>query len=129
MHKLIDYVCKELEELEHKASKDGKLTMSELQTADTLAHLKKNLLKAEEMGGYSEYSMRDGGYSRDMRDVRDDYVRPDGSYARGRTGRVARDSMGRYSRDDELHHELEQLMHKAGDERTRSEIQKLMERL
>lgn len=79
MHKLIEYVCDELEELEKKADKGGKLSMQEVQYADTLAHLKKNLLKADEM--------MDDGYSNR------------GSYARGRMGNVRRDSMGRYSRD------------------------------
>lgn len=65
MHKLIDYVCEELDELERKASKDGKLSMAEVQYGDTLAHFKKNLLSAEEMS--------EGGYSSRM-----------GSYARGR---------------------------------------------
>ena len=84
MHKLIEYVCEELEELEKKADKGGKLSMSEVEYADKLAHLKKNLLKGEEL--YDEmvegYSGRyDGGMS----------------YARGRTGNVRRDAMGRYS--------------------------------
>lgn len=63
MHKLIDYVCEELDELERKASKDGKLSMAEVQYGDMLAHFKKNLLSAEEMseGGYSS---RRGSYAR-----------------------------------------------------------------
>ena len=44
MHKLIDFVCDELEDIEQKASK-GELSISDVQYADTLAHLKKNLLK------------------------------------------------------------------------------------
>lgn len=55
----------------------------------------------------------------------------DGSYRdasyRGRGAK--RDAMGRYSRDDEIHHDLERLMSKATDERTREEIRSLMERL
>ena len=51
MHKLMEYVCDELEELERKAEKGGKLSMAEIQYADTLAHMKKNLLKADEMTG------------------------------------------------------------------------------
>ena len=49
MHKLIEYICDELEELNRKAGKDGKLSMAEIQYMDTLAHAKKNLLKGEEM--------------------------------------------------------------------------------
>lgn len=96
MHKLMEYICDELEELERKAEKDGKLSMAEIQYADTLAHMKKNLLKADEMWDEGEYSMsyeRDGGRSN-----------RGGSYARGNgrgRGRNARrDSMGRYSRND-----------------------------
>ncbi len=82
MHKFIDYICDELEDLEKKAEK-GKLSMTELQYADTLAHLKKNLLTAEAM-----MEAEDNGYSGDY------------SYARGRGRNARRDSMGRYSRDE-----------------------------
>ena len=84
MHKLIDYICDELEELERKAEKDGKLSMAEVQYMDTLAHAKKNLLKGEEMMEDSEYSMaNDVPYNMSM--------------ARGRGRNAKRDSMGRYS--------------------------------
>ena len=78
MHKLMEYVCDELEELERKAEKGGKLSMAEIQYGDTLAHFKKNLLTADAMTGEGEY-----GYSN----------------ARGRGSNARRDSMGRYSRD------------------------------
>lgn len=102
MHKLIDFVCDELEDIEQKASK-GELSISDVQYADTLAHLKKNLLKSEEM--MEEF---DEGYSSEMRSVdgtmrggsyRGGSYRYDGgmSYARGRGSRAKRDSMGRYS--------------------------------
>lgn len=79
MHKLIDYICDELEQLERKADK-GKLTMSEIQYMDVLAHAKKNLLTGEAMMESEEYSM-EGGMSN----------------ARGRGRNARRDSMGRYS--------------------------------
>lgn len=127
MHKLIKYACEELEDLERKADKGGKLSMQELQYADTLAHLKKNLMKAEEMSGEGEYSSR--GYSRRMsynegsyadgdRSYADSYyVRPDGSYARGRGAGAKRDSMGRYSSEGGV------------DEHTKEELRKMIERL
>lgn len=127
MHKLIKYACDELEELERKADKGGKLSMQELQYADTLAHLKKNLMKADEMSGESEYSSM--GYSRRMsygegsyadgeRSYADSYyVRPDGSYARGRGAGAKRDSMGRYSSEGGV------------DEHTKEELRKMIERL
>ena len=86
MHKLIEYVCDELEELERKADKGGKLTAAEIQYADMLAHLKKNLLKSDMMMEDEE------GYSNESGN----------SYARGGRGRgrnARRDSMGRYSSD------------------------------
>lgn len=115
MHKLINYVCDELEDIERKVDKGGKISMQELQYADTLAHLKKNLLKAEEMsGGYS-----DRGYSRRMSYADDrnygDFVRPDGSYARGRGAGAKRDAMGRYSSEGSI------------DEHTKEELRKLIE--
>lgn len=84
MHKLVDYICEELDELERKADKNGKLSMSELQYADILAHTKKNLLKGEEM--------MDGGTSHRMEGGNMMY-----SGARGRGRNAKRDSMGRYS--------------------------------
>jgi len=83
MHKLIEYVCDELEELERKADKGGKLTAAEIQYADMLAHLKKNILTADAMmESEDEYSNES-----------------DNSYARGRGRNARRDSMGRYSRE------------------------------
>ena len=107
MHKLLNFVCDEMKDLEDKTDK-GKLTMQDIQYADTLAHLKKNLLTAEAMEGES----------------RDDY-----SYRRGR------DSMGRYtSRDDgasryysregrdDLERKLMELKRSAGDEESKRMI-------
>lgn len=124
MHKLMEYICDELEELERKADKEGKLSMAEIQYGDMLAHFKKNLLKADEMWEESEYSMAGGGdrynYSRENRYSRDGQGGSGGgrggsgggnsreggggnyAYARGGRGRGAnarRDSMGRYSRE------------------------------
>ena len=149
MDKLIDYICEELDELERKADKDGKLSMSEIQYVDILAHAKKNLLKGEEMyedmdGGYSE---RVDGYSR--------YSNEGGSYARGRGRNAKRDSMGRYSRErggysrergsyarggdgrysrysmdgEGMVDELRELMENAPDERTRMEMQKMISKM
>lgn len=84
MDKLIDYVCDELEKLEKKADK-GNLSMTEIQYADMLAHLKKNILTADAM------MESDDGYSGDY-----SYARGDG---RGRGRNARRDSRGRYSND------------------------------
>lgn len=85
MHKLIEYLCDELDELEAKVKKGGELSMTELEYGNELAQFKKNLLKGEAM-------MEDAEYSNAM----------NGSYARtgiGRGSNAKRDSMGRYSSD------------------------------
>ena len=121
MHKLIDYICDKLEDIERKVEKGAELSMTEVQYMDTLAHAKKNLMKAEEMAeeGYSN------GYDYD-----------DGrSYARGRRGNVRRDRMGRYSRrgysmgNDEMVSELHALMENAPDEQTRREFQRFIDKI
>ena len=128
MHKLIEYICDELEELERKAEKGGKLSMQEVQYGDMLAHFKKNLLKSEEMMEDEEYSMADGSYVHDGRS-RSSNV----SYARGRGRNARRDSMGRYSRDgrysmaeDDFRMELEDLMQSAPNERAKQKLREIM---
>ena len=132
MHKLMKYICDELEELERKVGKDGKLSMAEIEYADKLAHMKKNLLKAEEMWEDSEYN-EDGGSSyrggssyvdgENMQYRRGGSYRRDGSsYARGRGRNARRDSMGRYSSADgmeDMISELRELMQEAPDQQTR----------
>lgn len=134
MDKLIEYVCDELKELEKKADKDGKLSMAEIQYADTLAHMKKNLLKGEEMyedeysmardgmrsyrGGSYGRSYEGGGYSGE-------------SYARGRGRNARRDSMGRYSsegysRNGDFMDDLQELMESAPNDRVRQKLKGIM---
>lgn len=132
MHKLYEYVCDELKDLEKKAEK-GNLSMQEIQYGDTLANLKKNLMKADEMmeDEFGEYSMSyypmtsyaeeggsRGGYS--MR-------RAGGySYARGRRG-AKRDSMGRYSRaSEDFRMSLEELVEDAPNEHVKQKIRELV---
>lgn len=100
MHKLIEYISDEIMSLEKKAG-SGKLSMQELQYADTLARVKKNLMKCEEMDGGEGYS---GNYSERRYSTRGGYSRNDGrsydgnSYdGPGRGPNAARDRFGRYS--------------------------------
>lgn len=127
MHKLLKYTCDELEELERKAEK-GKLSTAELEYADKLAHLKKNILRADELMGE--------GYSGDSYDNSYDDMRYDGrSLARGRR----RDSMGRYSSrysrrgysmdGNEMISELRDLMDASPDDRTRQEFQRFISKM
>ena len=131
MHKLIKYVCDELETLEKKADNGG-LSMQELQLADTLAHLKKNLLKSDEMMG------EDGGYSNGMAfsDGRGSYRYMDGnSYARRGRMNARRDSMGRYSSEgysraaDDALSSLREMERTATDEQTRQDVRRLITRM
>lgn len=138
MHKLIEYVCDELDELERKVDKGGKLSASEMQYLDTLAHTKKNLLKAEEMSEDMEYSgamigrrVYNDGMSYNMDGS---YARGGRSYARGRGRNAKRDSMGRYasdgySRNEEMIAELHELMNDAQDERTKQEFQRFIQKI
>ena len=92
---MLDYVCRELDELENSLKKQGGLTPSDMQRVDMLSRIKKNLLKAEEMtGSDDEESMRSmrsmRSYEGAMRPVSD----REGFSERNR------DRMGRYSRAD-----------------------------
>lgn len=117
MHKLLEFVCDELKDLESKTDK-GKLTMQDIQYADTLAHLKKNLLTAD--------AMEESGYSNDYR----------GSYRRGRDsmGRYVSRDEGSYDRDysrdtDEMKYHLEDMKRNAKDDKTRHMIDEWMRQL
>lgn len=147
MHKLIEYVCEELESLEKKAAK-GSMSAAEIEYADKLASLKKNLLKGDML--YDEV-MEDGEYSGAMRPMsdmsgiyrggsynrnRDDgmsYARGDG---RGRGRNAKRDSMGRYSSErgysrdgQEMADQLRDLMEDAPDESVRRDIERLLRKV
>ena len=148
MHKLIEYICDELEELEQKADKEGKLSVAEVEYMSLLAESKKDLLKSEDMmdGGYSGRGYSRRGYSRrEGREGREGRMYYDGrayegraydgrSYERGRGGSSRRGSMGRYSNEysldtDSMVTALSEMMNEAPDERTRKEIQKLIDRI
>ena len=139
MHKLIEYICDELEELERKVDKGEKLSMSEIEYADTLAHMKKNLLKSEEMWEDSEYSMADGmhmGGSYRGRSYEGGRSMRGGSYARGGRGGSRRGggtnqygsyAMGGYSRaEDDFRMELQDLMEDAPNEQIKQKMRELM---
>lgn len=145
MHKLMEYVCDELEELERKAGKEGKLSMAETEYANMLTNMKKNLLKTDEMMGEGEFSMAGGSYrgsyarggrsnARNGRSNRGSY---EGSYdyARGRGRNANRDAMGRYSSDgysmdaEDMVEQLRDMMEDAPDEVTRKEFEKFIRKM
>lgn len=137
MHKLYNLKDKLVKELENYESRD--LSSGSLDVIDKLAHAAKNLGKVIECceeDGYSN-AYYGNSYYDDPSYSNVTYVRPDGSYdrdamshARGRGRGAKRDAMGRYSRaSEDIKHELKELMSKATDEHTRSEIRKLMDRM
>ena len=138
MHKIYEYLCDELKDLEKKAESGQELSMAELEYLNKLTETKKNLLKIEMLEEDSEYSnaMDGGSYAGSYaRSGRGGSYR--GSYARGRGRGARRDSMGRYtsgrrySRDeakDEVMRHLEKAMNGASGEQ-RKIIQDALEEL
>lgn len=125
MHKLYEFACDELEELEKKAGEKG-LSAGEIEYADKLTELKKNILKIEmlEDEGYSAEYRDDRMMSRNGRSYR--YSRDGRSYAQ------KRDSRGRYSRAGEA---VEEVMWNLGEmmsdipETARPDAERLMKKL
>ena len=117
-HNLCDFIKDELKELDRKAA-GGKLTMTEIDYADKLSHMKKSLLTIDAMENPEEYGYNDG-YS--------------GSYgARGRGRYARRDSMGRYAngargyRDDSpMIDGLHELMEKAPNDHSRRKLEEFI---
>lgn len=147
MHELIELkekLCKELEEYGTK-----ELSAGTLDVVDKLSHAIKNLdkiIESYEDEGYSGDMMGNrmmGGtaYARRGRggSYRGSYAYNDGmggSYARGRTGNVRRDSMGRYSSERgysrdaaDLADQLRDLMEDAPDETIRKDMERLLRKV
>ena len=137
MHKLEQLKEMLCEELEEYGSKE-KLDMGGLEIVDKLAHAIKNIDKimmSEE--GYSEgmYYGRgmygrgsyDGGSYGDSYGM---YGRDGYSTRRGRGRNAKRDSMGRYSRaNDMMINELRDLMEDAPDEQSRMEFERFIQKM
>lgn len=132
MHKLYEYACDELEDLEKKIEKGGDLTVNEVEYAKTLAKLKHYLKEDDEMEGEYSGAMYDDG----MRGNRGGSYRGTyrGSYARGRGRNAKRDSMGRYSsegysRAADMTAELQDMMDDPKYEPVRHDIERLMRKV
>ena len=129
MHKIYEYLCDELKNLEKKAESGQGLSMAELEYLDKLTETKKNLLKIEMLEEDSEYSnaMDGGSYARGGRGG--SYR---GSYARGRGRGARRDAMGRYSSEgysraeDDFMADMRELMASAPNDRIRQKMQSIM---
>ena len=133
MHRLCEYIDSELMEMERGVASGKRLSASELEYADKLAHLKKSILTNKAM----EEAYDDDGYSRADGDHMTSGRRY--SYAgRGRGRNARRDSMGRYSNrggysyddaKDDMIEELRELMGDAPDEQTKKEFQRFISKM
>lgn len=133
MDEIFDYICEEIEELEQKVQKDGKLSMAEIEYLDKLEHIKKDKLTSEAMmnSGYSndgDWDGNNGNMSGRGRSYNYGY-----SGRRDSTGRYMSNRGGRrYSRDEaksEISRHLEKAMDAAGSEKEREVLQRAMDQL
>lgn len=148
MHKLYDFACKELQELEQKAPNG--LSSAEFEYADKLVDFKKNILKTEkleeesEMGGSSGRGMsrrgwydgtfEGGSYRSNSYDGGNSYRGNsyDGSYEDGASGRRGRDAMGRYTSREggkDFYSKLDDLMQEAPSESERTALKDMIHRM
>lgn len=133
MHGLCNYTDRELEKMERKVETTGDLSEREIEYAKNLAKLKMALLTNEAMENDKNYSHGDNSYENGNSNDRSyDNYGNEISNARGRTGNVRRDSMGRYSRDeaeDDLMEKLREYMHETDDPTKKQEIKRFMKKL
>lgn len=128
MHKIIEYIDREMKEYEDKISRGSELSYKDIEWLKNLAETKKAILTnramEDEDGGYSERYSRDDGRTTHGR------MYYGGSYPR--YSYAKRDSMGRYSRDggysyadakSDMIAELKELARKAPDDKTKQEIE------
>lgn len=122
MHKVIDYINREMREYESDVARGGELSAKDLECLKDLAETKMAILTNEAMEDNDRYSYAHGmdGTSR----------------ARGRGRNVRRDTMGRYSSDysyddakADMESELHELMKKAPDETTKRKFQKFIDEM
>ena len=129
LYDLKEMLCKELKQY----GSEGEMNASTLDVVDKLTHSIKNLDKVievyEEEEGYSEYAPMDGGYyRRQRRDSRGRYARYPGYNGYPGAPGIPRYPNRNYSRND-LVDKIRQLMDNAPDDRTRQEIQRMVEQM
>lgn len=115
MHRLCEFIDDELMDMEDLVKQGKKLSMSEVDYGDKLAHWKKCLLTNKAME--DNYSEARGGRANRMGRSHDDM-----SMARNR------DSMGRYSRD-EFMDKLMMMRESAPNEKSRRAVDKMISEL
>ena len=126
MHKLYDLKEKLMRELEDY-SENGKFSKDDVESIKYITSAIDHICNIMEDADESEYSNRYEGDTGMMS------RRAGMSYARGRRGRVKRDSMGRYSTNDGYSYDfkvdLEELMHDAPNERIKQKMRELMQEM
>lgn len=127
LYNLKEMLCKELSDY----GKEGGLSLSSLDTIDTLAHACKNVCKIIESKDEEQYSgrgsYRDNSYYGGSRYSRDGYYYDDG----GMSGRRGRAMNGRFvSRDaSEMARKLRDMASDAPDDASKREIERLAEKM
>lgn len=120
MYEDLEELCETLTDELHEANsklRNGKMNSGDLEYIDKLTHALKSVTILKEMEGESHDESYDDGSYRSRRSYENS----------GRRSYRRRDSMGRYSRDnEELMRDLQQLADKAPDPQTKAEIQKFM---
>ena len=137
LYDLKEILCKELKEYGEK----GELTAGTLDVVDKLAHTIKNLDKIIEVYDEEGYSGHYPYWAYDNGNMGGNSSRRSyrGSYGRGGSYAQRRDSRGRYSNErgysregysrNDLADKMRELMDEAPDDRTRQEIQRMVEKL
>ena len=126
LYNLKEMLCKELSDY----GKEGGLSLSSLDTIDTLAHACKNVCKIIESKDEEQYSSRGSyrnSYYDNSRYSRDGYYYDDG----GMSGRRGRAMNGRFvSRDaSEMARKLRDMASDAPDDASKREIERLAEKM
>lgn len=132
LSELCETLSDELKKTNQKLEKSGGvMTSGDLEYVDKLTHALKSVKTTKAMieSGYSGRSYDDGSYTGMNNDGRRSYrsYDMDRSYARGRNAR--RDSMGRYSGDEEMISELRELMEDAPNEKVKMEFQRFIQKV
>lgn len=135
LYDICETLNRELEEANEKIRKaGGKLSAGDLEVIDKLTHaiksVKTTIAMIEADGDYSrDYDGMGNNMNRRSMDSRTMRGR---SNARGRTGNVRRDSMGRYSRaeaEDAMMEALEDYMETVTDPNKKREVERFMDKM
>lgn len=132
LSELCETLSEELKKTNQKLEKSGGvMTSGDLEYIDKLTHALKSVKTTKAMmeSGYSGRSYNDGSYVGMDNEGRRSYRSYDQgrSYAKSRNAR--RDSMGRYSGDEEMISELRELMEDAPNERVKTEFQRFIQKV